>query len=398
MAEGSRADVAGGRALRICIVYDCLYPWNVGGAERWYRRLAEAAVAQGHHVTYLTRRVWPAGQPPLSGIEVVGVSPGGRLYTDAGRRRIVPPLRFGWGVFWHLVRRRRAYDVVHGCSFPFFSLVAIRAALIGRPVAVGVDWFEVWSGAYWRSYLGRIGGAVGSLVQGACARLTPLAIAYSDLSEGRLRDQGVAEVVRPGGLHAGRRDHEPCLDAPATPRVVYFGRHIPDKRVHLLPAAVAIARRELPDLSASIYGAGPGSDEIRVEIDRWGVADAIDMPGFVDEEAVGPSMAAATCLVNLSSREGYGLVVVEASSHGTPVVVVAGEDNAAAELVDEGVNGFVVSEPDPAAIASAIVRAHRGGAALRASTAAWYLDNAPRLDAARSIDLLLDRYRVALGA
>ena len=42
-----------------------------------------------------------------------------------------------------------------------------------------------------------------------------------------------------------------------------------------------------------------------------------------------------------SRREGYGLVVVEACAAGTPSVVVADPDNAATELIEEGVNGFV---------------------------------------------------------
>ena len=33
--------------LRICLVYDCLYPYTVGGAERWYRNLARAARGRG---------------------------------------------------------------------------------------------------------------------------------------------------------------------------------------------------------------------------------------------------------------------------------------------------------------------------------------------------------------
>ena len=32
--------------MRICVVYDCLYPYTVGGAERWYRALAERLAAQ----------------------------------------------------------------------------------------------------------------------------------------------------------------------------------------------------------------------------------------------------------------------------------------------------------------------------------------------------------------
>ena len=49
-------------AVRICLVYDCLYPYTVGGAERWYRELAERLAHDGHDVTYLTMRQWePVG-------------------------------------------------------------------------------------------------------------------------------------------------------------------------------------------------------------------------------------------------------------------------------------------------------------------------------------------------
>ena len=34
-----------GAPVRICLVYDCLYPHTVGGAERWYRNLAERLAA-----------------------------------------------------------------------------------------------------------------------------------------------------------------------------------------------------------------------------------------------------------------------------------------------------------------------------------------------------------------
>ena len=47
--------------VRICLVYDCLFPYTVGGAERWYRNLAERLAAEGHEVTFLTRRQWDRG-------------------------------------------------------------------------------------------------------------------------------------------------------------------------------------------------------------------------------------------------------------------------------------------------------------------------------------------------
>jgi hypothetical protein len=50
----------------------------------------------------------------------------------AGRRRILPPLVFGFGVLRHLIRHGRRYEVVHTASFPYFSVLA--AAVI-RPFA-----------------------------------------------------------------------------------------------------------------------------------------------------------------------------------------------------------------------------------------------------------------------
>src|SRR5688572_21803021 len=108
--------------MRICLVYDCLFPHTVGGAERWYRNLAERLAQDGHDVTYLTMRQWEDGALDApEGVRVVAAAPRMELYVE-GRRRMLPPLAFGLGVLWHLLRRGRSYDVVHTCSFPYFSL------------------------------------------------------------------------------------------------------------------------------------------------------------------------------------------------------------------------------------------------------------------------------------
>ena len=94
--------------MNVCLVYDCLFPYNIGGAERWFRTLATELAQQGHRVTYLTRDQWPADEPPqIPGVEVIAVAPGGELYGKGGRRRSWPPVRFGIGVFRHLLRHGR---------------------------------------------------------------------------------------------------------------------------------------------------------------------------------------------------------------------------------------------------------------------------------------------------
>jgi glycosyltransferase involved in cell wall biosynthesis len=75
-----------------------------------------------------------------------------------------------------------------------------------------------------------------------------------------------------------------------------------------------------------------------------------------------------------------------------PVVVVAGPDNAAVELVDEGTNGFVAQSADPHGLADPILRIQAAGPELRASTADWFRRNAERLSFDSSFERVLEVY------
>ncbi|MGE4426139.1 MAG: glycosyltransferase family 4 protein [Solirubrobacteraceae bacterium] len=372
--------------MKICLVYDCLFPWTVGGGERWYRNLAERLVAEGHDVTYLTLTQWDDGdEPSIPGLTVVPVGPRMELYAD-GNRRIAPPLRFGLGVLLHLLRRGRRYDVVHTSSFPYFSLLAAEAARPFGRFGVTVDWFEVWSREYWRGYLGRVGGDIGWGVQRLCAWMPQTAYAFSRRHTERLDALGLR-----GGANLLTGMHQGMLDAPAPtpastpPTVVYAGRMIPEKRAWLVVDAIAAARERVPDLRGRIFGKGPEHDRVAARIAELGLQDVVDLPGFVETDELDRAMREALCVVQPSSREGYGMVVVEASSHGVPAIVVEGPDNAAVELVDEGRNGYVAPEPTGDAIADAIVRCHAEGDALRNDTRAWFAENAERLSIEHSL-------------
>jgi glycosyltransferase involved in cell wall biosynthesis len=377
--------------VRICLVYDCLFPWTVGGAERWYRNLGERLAEDGHEVTYITLRQWEPGvDASYAGVRVLAVGPRMPLYTGP-RRRILPPLAFGAGVAWHLVRHGRSYDVVHTASFPYFSLLAAGALRRLAGYALVVDWHEVWSRDYWREYLGRA-GAIGHAVQAACMRIPQRAFCFSRLHRDRLvagRVRGEVTVLE--GEYAGALDApEPT---PAEPVVVFAGRQIPEKRAPAVVPAVRRARRAIPGLRGEIYGDGPERDEVLGAIDREGMRDVVSAPGFVDGEVVDAALRRALCMVLPSRREGYGLVVVEASARGTPSVVVRAEDNAAIELVDDGENGVVAASASPEDLAAAIVRVHEQGESLRASTRAWFARNARRLSLASSLDTVARSYR-----
>ena len=376
--------------MRILVVYDCLYPYTIGGGERWYRTLAERLAADGHDVSYLTLRQWDRGaRADLAGVRVRTAGPRMELYVD-GRRRIAPPLVFGAGVLWHLLRHGRRYDVVHTASFPFFSLLA--AALV-RPLhryALVVDWFELWSRAYWKDYLGAAGGRIGWLVQRLCVRVPQRAFALSRLTAERLRAEGArGELEVLTAIHALP---EAAAPQPARPVVVFAGRHIPEKRVPALVHAFAALRERAPELRLEVYGDGPERAAVLALIERLGLGEVASAPGFVDAERLQVALAGALCMVLPSRREGYGLVVVEAAARGVPSVVVADPDNAATELVDEGCNGFVAASASAEDLAAAILRVRDAGPALRASTAAWFERNAERLSLTASLDRVAAAY------
>ena len=312
-----------------------------------------------------------------------------KLYVD-GRRRIVPPLVFGAGMLWHLLRHGRRYDVVHTASFPYFSLLAAAAARpLGRYELV-VDWFELWSREYWRDYLGGVGGRVGWAVQKLCLRVPQRAFTLARMTAARLRAEGVRGEVQL--LTAIQALPPAAAPLPAGPVVVFAGRHIPEKRVPALVRAFAVAHSRAPELRLEIYGDGPERAAVLALIESLGLSDVARAPGFVDGAELADAVGRALCMVLPSRREGYGIVVVEAAARGVPSVVVADVDNAATELVDEGSNGFVAASASPEDLAAAILRVRDAGPQLRASTAAWFARSAERLSLETSLDRVAAAY------
>jgi glycosyltransferase involved in cell wall biosynthesis len=377
--------------VRVCLVFDCLYPHSVGGAERWYRNLAERLAAQGTEVSYLTMLQWdPDAGADVPNVEVLAVAPRMNLYVN-GRRSIRTQIRFSLGVFRHLVLHGRRYDVVQTPAL-HASLLAVLAARPIRRFKVVVDWFEVWTRDYWLEYLGGLAGHLGWLAQRLTARIRHEALCFSRLHARRLEELGHRGGIT---LVEGLSVLPDGDSAPVTaePLVVFAGRHIPEKQVPAVVLAVARARERIRELRAKIFGDGPDRAEVLRLIDALGLDGAVAAPGFAAAEEVQGTLRQALCQLFPSRREGYGLVVVEAAALGTPTIVVEGPDNAALELVVDGENGVVARSADPQDLADAIMRVHAAGPELRSSTVAWFRRNRKRLSLETTVDALQDVYR-----
>jgi glycosyltransferase involved in cell wall biosynthesis len=307
-------------------------------------------------------------------------------------------LRFGLDVLLHLLRYRHAYDVVHTCSFPYFPMMlAAAVARLGGPPVV-TDWIEVWPPDYWNRYLGRYGGWIGAMVQRLCIALTDRSFTFADSTAEMLRRCGYRKdpvIIR--GMFADEGT-QPDVESVRAPLVVFVGRHIREKHVTAIPAAILRARETIPDLRAVIFGDGPERPRLLEKVARLGLERLIECPGFVDWTVIDDALRHAICLLLPSEREGYGLVVLEAAARGTPAIIVAGPNNAAADFVEDGVNGYRAADAGPVALARAIIEVSKNAASLRRSTAAWFERFEPTFTIESSIVQIEQIYRAAVGA
>ena len=82
--------------MRLAIVYDAVYPFVRGGAERRYHELASRLARSGHEVHWYGMHYWDGPRVwHHQGITYHGVCRPMRLYTSGGRRSILQALVFG---------------------------------------------------------------------------------------------------------------------------------------------------------------------------------------------------------------------------------------------------------------------------------------------------------------
>ncbi|WP_261165265.1 glycosyltransferase [Microbacterium sp. Marseille-Q6965] len=101
-------------------------------------------------------------------------------------------------------------------------------------------------------------------------------------------------------------------------RVVMLNSLSTRKRVDHALRALALVRAEVPHAHLHVHGDGPERSALEALAADLGIADAVTWHGY-DPDPL-PALASAQALLLTSTNEAQGLVVVEALSHGVPVV------------------------------------------------------------------------------
>ncbi|WP_417740053.1 glycosyltransferase [Rosistilla oblonga] len=108
----------------------------------------------------------------------------------------------------------------------------------------------------------------------------------------------------------------------AGPVLLSVGRLVPEKGHGTVIAALPDIVRRHPDLKYVILGEGPNRDALLQQAESLGVAQHLDLPGWVDHKEAIRRMVAADCVImpSHSVQEGFGLALAEAMLCETPIV------------------------------------------------------------------------------
>ncbi|AWT55135.1 GDP-mannose-dependent alpha-(1-6)-phosphatidylinositol monomannoside mannosyltransferase [Mycolicibacterium smegmatis] len=184
------------------------------------------------------------------------------------------------------------------------------------------------------------------------------------------------------------------------PVVVCLSRLVPRKGQDMLIRALPELRRRVPDTALAIVGGGPYLETLQRMASDLGVAEHVVFTRGIPAEEL-PAHHAMADVFAMPCRtrgagldvEGLGIVYLEASACGVPVV--AGRSGGAPETVLDGKTGTVVDGTDVDAITTAVgdlLADPRRAAAMGVAGRHWALDNWQwRTRGARLAELLSGR-------
>lgn len=340
--------------MKIAFVSDSIYPYFHGGKEKRLHELATRLARRGHDVHIYTMHWWnePVQIKVEHGITLHAISRKRALY-HGDKRSMVQALAFGFACLklWRV--RADVIDVDHMPFFPVFG-AWVAHFFYARPL-IGT-WHEALSRRDWHEYMGKLG-----VVSFAIERMSTWLPAHIIAASGHTRHNlaafhdrrnhvsVVASGIDTAQLTAVKPADEPC-------DILYVGRLVKDKRVDLLLRSFMHVLHTQPDTRLVIVGDGIERQNLEQLARELHIDHAVSFTGRVAEDTdIYRYMKKAKVFVSASSREGFGIVIIEAIACGTPVVVADSEANASKDLVEQGVTGSVV-RATPQAFADACLQ------------------------------------------
>lgn len=330
--------------MKIAFVYDAVYPYVKGGAEKRVYEIGRRLSKMGHEVHCYGIKWWK-GEDVMEkdGMKFHGVCKPIPLYTTDGRRSIKGAMWFSLILIPSLWRER--FDVIDCQAFPYFSCFSCKLISILKKTPLIITWLEVW-GDYWYEYLGKR-GVFGKVVERMTTYLTDKHISISERTGLGLEEMGLKKIrVVPVGVDIEKIGRIKGSDEESD--VIFVGRLIREKNADILIKAINIIKKDISGIKCIIIGDGPEKEKLERLVYHSGLENNVKFTGFLDHDVAISYMKSSKVLVLPSTREGFGMVALEANACGLPVITVNHKMNASCDFINNDVNGFIceLSEED----------------------------------------------------
>lgn len=327
---------------RIAFVSDSIMPYHKGGKERRLYEISKRLVSDIYEVHIYTMKWWSG--PKIIKYEGVYLHAISKLYPlySGDRRSVSQAILFGLATFKLIFEKFDVLDVDHMPFFPLFS-ARIVAWLKGKKLYA--TWHEVWGRAYWIEYMKGLSGIIGYTVEKLSFLMPDVIISNSKHTTNSLRLAGFKKEIKTVSLGV---DLESIYNAKASENksdVIFVGRLLSHKNADILVGAIATVKKNIPGIVCKIVGTGPEKQKIEELIKKLKLQDNVQvLDNTVNDIELYGLMKASKILVLPSVREGFGIIVIEANAAGLPVITTSHDNNAAKDLIYEGVNGLLAEQ------------------------------------------------------
>lgn len=324
--------------MKIAYVYDAIYPYVKGGAEKRVWEISKRLSGRGHEIHIFGMKWWDGEDTVIrDNVFLRGVCEKKELYID-GKRSIREAIYFARKLICPLLKED--FDIIDCQGFPYFPCFSARFISSLKRIPLVITWHEVWDD-FWYEYLGKK-GLFGKAVERTTTHLTDKMIAVSERTKKDLKRIGVQKDVKviPNGIDFEKIERIEALKREID--VIFTGRLIKEKNVDLLIRAIDLLEAEIPDIKCTIIGDGPERNDLEKLVQDLDLINIIEFTGFLEDyDEVISYMKSSKVFVLPSTREGFGISALEANACGLPVVTVDHKMNATCDLISNGKNGFL---------------------------------------------------------
>lgn len=170
-----------------------------------------------------------------------------------------------------------------------------------------------------------------------------LVLAPSQNIANQITNEGVHSTIRYITNPVAFNDNTAVVPAERTSgfTILYAGRLGKEKNIEYLIKSFVDLLKSKPESVLWIAGRGPQSSALEILCTQLKINDQVKFLGFLDHPALAKYYVACDTFVLPSLQEVQPLVVMEAMWFGKPIIVT-NKIVSATELVDQGVNGYIV--------------------------------------------------------